>query len=91
MAKTSLPKDQGMSLLRKLATDDGFRTRFEADPRSAMLEVGISPETISELKASCCDSKKIADKTAFEKLLAEMESEATIAAMSMHTPNIKLD
>lgn len=91
MAQGRLPKDKGLILLQKLATDDGFRTRFEADPRAAMLDIGIRPEDLSALKSSCCDPKKIAGKEEFAKLLAEMESQAFVAAMSMHTPNIKLD
>ncbi|HEX5130018.1 MAG TPA: NHLP-related RiPP peptide [Usitatibacter sp.] len=40
-----LPDSVIRALLDRLAEDDGFRARFEADPRAALIEVGYETPT----------------------------------------------
>ena len=91
MTGTTLPEDQGRNLLRKLATDDDFRARFEADPESALRESGVDAAAVADLSRSCCQPRKLADKAAFTELLAQVDTAQFNAAMAMNVPRLQLD
>lgn len=84
----SLPTEQGVALIKRLASDDGFRDRFQADPVSAMAEVGIDPGVCKSLDQSCCAPRDIASKEAFAALLEDIDGSAFAAAMEFKTPQI---
>ncbi len=85
-----LPSDQGIELIRHLACDDAFRHRFEADPSSAMAELGISPQIIESLGPKCKLARTLAPKAAFVSLLNNLDSEAFEIAMQMQVPQAAL-
>jgi putative modified peptide len=91
MTGTTLPDDQGRALLRKLATDDDFRARFEIDPASALLELGVDAADIAALSKSCCQPRPLAEKSAFADLLEQVDSAQFNAAMAMNVPRMRLD
>lgn len=84
----SLPTEQGVALIKRLATDDGFRDRYQKDPVSAMAEVGIDPGVCKSLQQSCCTAREIASKEAFAALLEDIGGAAFAAAMEFNTPQI---
>lgn len=84
----SLPTEQGVALITRLATDDGFRDRFQNDPVSAMAEVGIDPGVCASLKQSCCEAGEVAPKEAYAALLEDIGGAAFAAAMEFRTPQI---
>lgn len=90
MKKAMLPGDDGIVLMRRLATDDAFRDRFEADPASAMTEAGVSRSAIDNLDASCCQKIELAPKAHFAKLLDDVDSDLFQVAMSMHVQKLKI-
>ena len=49
MNKNRLPREQELSLLGKLSSDDAFRTRYETDPRAALKELGVTDSTLASL------------------------------------------
>jgi putative modified peptide len=49
MNKNRLPREQELSLLGKLSSDDAFRTRYETDPRAALKEMGVTDSTLASL------------------------------------------
>jgi putative modified peptide len=85
-----LPRDKGIELIRHLAQDDAFRNRFESDPSSAMVELGISAEIIAALGPKCKFARTLAPKTAFVALLENVDSEAFEIAMDMQVPQAAL-
>ncbi len=85
----SLPTEQGMVLIKRLATDDAFRARFEKDPASAMIEAGVDPGVCERLKRSCCEAKPLAPKDDYAALLDDISGTAFMAAMEFKTPQIR--
>jgi len=85
----SLPTEQGVALIKRLASDDGFRDRFQADPVSAMAEVGIDTVVCKSLKRSCCEARdELAPKEDYAALLEDIDGSAFAAAMEFKTPQI---
>jgi putative modified peptide len=85
----SLPTEQGVVLIKRLATDDAFRARFEKDPATAMAEAGVDPDVCERLKRSCCEAKPLAPKEAYASLLEDIGGTAFMAAMEFQTPQIR--
>ena len=85
----SLPTEQGVVLIKRLATDDAFRARFEKDPTSAMVEAGVDPGVCQRLKRSCCEAQTLAPKEDYARLLDDIGGTAFLAAMEFKTPQIR--
>lgn len=86
----TLPQEEGIALIRKLAEDDAFRTLFEKDPRTAMKQLGISDEMLASLDPGCVNPRTLAPKEKFAELLKDVNSEAFLAAVGMQTPEARL-
>lgn len=65
MGTTTVSKQQMLNLLDKLSRDDAFRTRFEKDPKSALLEAGIPAEKVASLPAEQLQPWTLPDKSTF--------------------------
>jgi len=65
MAGTSITKQQMLSLLGKLSSDDGFRARFEKDPRAGLIEAGVPAAQANAFPADHLGSGTLADKGVF--------------------------
>src|SRR5690242_12477765 len=61
----TLSREHSLALLQKLATDDGFRNRFEQSPVQALMELGVPHSTIFSLKEECRMPKQLANKSHF--------------------------
>ena len=64
MADSKLSREHSLALLHRLATDDGFRSRYEQKPAAALAELGVPHETIVNLKGSCLAPATLADISA---------------------------
>jgi putative modified peptide len=80
-----LTDDQTLLLLRKLASDDDFRTLFESKPAKALFDMGVPPEQIVNLNAWCLFPSKLAGKKLFEDAVAKLR-ESVLDATSRMTP-----
>jgi putative modified peptide len=89
MMAASLTQEQGLVLVKRLATDDDFRSLFERDPAEALSQAGVPKQTIASLSSECFQPRVLAPKAEFESLANNIGSEAFIAAMTMRQPNIK--
>lgn len=85
----SLPQEAGLSLLKRLASDEAFRARFEKNPQAALEEVGVPQGVIGELKSACLAPRALADKGVFEALVASAAGDPFTAAMGMVVPTIQ--
>lgn len=88
---TSLTPEQGVALFKRLATDDDFRVRFQADPPAAMEAAGIDPKLCETLSSKCCQPRQIASKEEFAALVADIESKAFALALEMEVPKVSID
>ena len=62
MSQTRLPKAQELNLMKKLSTDDAYRSRFEKSPVDALKEIGISDSDIAALDPTSLKPGTLADK-----------------------------
>lgn len=90
MADSTLSTDQGITLLRKLSTDDAFRELFETKPAKALHEAGIPPDTIVNLSAACLCPGKLASKAELAQVLERLDEQTFASALKMIIPSIKL-
>lgn len=91
MADTSLSREHSLALLQKLATDDGYRARFEQKPAAALAELGVPHDTIVNLKASCLASNQLADKSQFAEAHSELANATAEGCVGMFVPSVKMD
>jgi putative modified peptide len=91
MADSSLSREHSLALLHKLATDDGFRSRYEQKPAAALAELGVPHETIVHLKASCLNSVVLAEKNHFVNAHRDLSSATAESCLQMSSPNSKLE
>ena len=87
----SLSREHSLALLHKLATDDGFRSRYEQKPAAALVELGVPHETIVNLKASCLAPTSLANKEHFRASHAELAATAANQCLTMIWPTVKMD
>lgn len=91
MADSKLSREHSLALLQKLATDDDYRARYEEKPAAALAELGVSLETIVNLKASCLTSTSLASKEHFQTAQAELSVAAADQCLIMIVPTVKMD
>jgi putative modified peptide len=90
MTDSTLTKEQGVALLRKLSTDDSFRNLFESKPAKALADAGIPLETIVNLSAHCLCPGKLASKEELGSVLDKLEEQTFASALKMVIPSVKL-
>jgi putative modified peptide len=91
MADSTLSREHSLALLHKLATDDGFRSRYEQKPAAALAELGVPHETIVNLKASCLAPITLADKAHFAEAHVELTAMEAASCLEFIVPNSKLN
>jgi putative modified peptide len=91
MADPSLTRQQALTLLNKLGTDDGFRQRFESSPRDALVEIGVSQDKIATFPAESLASVKLAPKETFQQLHDQISRQPTTEWMCMIIPQFRID
>jgi putative modified peptide len=90
MSDAVLTNEQATKLLNELATNDGFRARYQEKPAAALVEIGIPHETVINLNAACLAPMQLAGKATFEATLKEFSSNSAKACLSMITPQLQL-
>lgn len=83
-----LSNEQGLTLLKRLAEDDAFRSAYSADPKAALATMGVDKATLETLDAKCFAQVELADKEDFAALLADTDSKNMTAAMAMDVPKV---
>ncbi|MGH8147962.1 MAG: NHLP-related RiPP peptide [Rhodanobacteraceae bacterium] len=91
MTDSQLSREHSLALLHKLATDDGFRSRYEQKPAAALAELGVPLETIVNLKASCLAAVSLADKSHFTRAHEELSNASAENCLMMVIPNPRLN
>ena len=87
MADTILPKAQAVALLQKLSTDDKFRASYQANPRDALLGIGISADLLPKTMSAVTT---LASKAAFQHALALVDSNDADCYGCQVPPHVRL-
>lgn len=90
MADSTLTREQGVALLKRLSGDDGFRQLFESQPAKALHDLGISAETIVNLSGMCLCPRPLASKEELGRVLDRLEDDVFASALKMVIPSVKL-
>lgn len=90
MTDSKLSREHSLALLHKLATDDGFRSRYERKPAAALAELGVHQELIDSFSASSKRPIKLAPRTAFADALRHLRSDAAEVCLCQAAPQISL-
>jgi putative modified peptide len=91
MANPSLTRQQALTLLNKLGTDDGFRQRFESSPRDALVEAGVPQDKVATFPAESLVPVKLAPKEKFQQLHDQISHQPTTEWMCMIIPQFRID
>lgn len=90
MTDTTLSREQTLALLRRLASDDDFRARFETKPAKALIEIGLKPEEIIELAGACLAPCKLASREEFAETIKQADEDFLTRAAAMRPPKLRL-
>ncbi|HEU4855944.1 MAG TPA: NHLP-related RiPP peptide [Rhodanobacteraceae bacterium] len=91
MANPSLTRQQALTLLNKLGTDDSFRQRFENSPRDALTEVGVPQDKVATFPVESLAPVKLASKEKFRELHDQISRQPTTEWMCMIIPQFRID
>lgn len=91
MIDSKLSREHSLALLHKLATDDGFRSRYEQKPAAALAELGVPHETIVNLRGACLAPTALAEKRYFSAAHTRLAGAAADECLTMLPPQAKLD
>ncbi|HEX7370557.1 MAG TPA: NHLP-related RiPP peptide [Rhodanobacteraceae bacterium] len=91
MTNSKLTREHSLALLHKLATDDGYRSRYEQNPTNAMTEVGIPAETVANFASTCVTSGKLADKDKFAAAHKKLLDASADCCVQMFIPDPRLN
>lgn len=88
VSDAALTIEQCRKLMHELATNDGFRRRYEDKPAAALIELGIPHEVVVNLKASCLVPKKLANKEIFQAANKALDDETAQRYASFSQPTL---
>lgn len=87
MADNKLDKAHAVALLQKLSTDDAFRAAYMANPRDALLGLGVQSHS---LPASMAPLTTLADKLVFAHALAQVQADLAECHSCLRPPTIQM-
>lgn len=90
MSDALLTNQQAEKLLLELATNDGFRDRFERDPASVLLELNVPREIIDKFDTICLKPTRLASKAEFAAAHEKFRGEAGHWCSKMIVPTLRL-
>ena len=91
MADSKLSREHSLALLHKLATDDGFRSRYEEKPAAALAEIGIPSEIVADFMASCVTSGQLVSKERFTEAHRQLLNAGADSCVQMLIPDPRLN
>lgn len=74
MNEQRLAKEHELQLLKRLATDDEYRARFEKDPTGALKQLGVTDSDLAAIDPENLKPGKLADKATIGKTLSALQS-----------------
>jgi putative modified peptide len=90
LADSKLTHERSLALLHKLATDDGFRSRYEQNPAAALAELGVPQELIDGLPASSKAPLKLAPRPTFADALEHFRRGVAEVYLCQSVPQVSL-
>lgn len=89
MANPTVPKQQMLSLLDKLANDDAFRTLFEKNPKAGLIAAGVSAAHVATFPAEQLAPLSLQSKEAFAAEHKRVADDIAEECMCMVVPHAK--
>ncbi|MGA8277706.1 MAG: NHLP-related RiPP peptide [Rhodanobacteraceae bacterium] len=90
MQNGKMTRDEAVALLRKLSSDDAFRTLFEKDPAAALKQIGFDNNEIAALPSSATKPESLPSKEQFQEALGEVLESGASDHVCMIVPFLKL-
>lgn len=90
MADSKLSREHSLALLQKLATDDGFRSRYEQNPATALAEAGVPQDVIDALHATSKAPMRLAPKATFAAALDHYRQGVAEICLCLSAPLVSL-
>jgi putative modified peptide len=90
MSNVLLEGPLGETLVRRLAGDDEFRTRFERNPVACLAEIGLSNAETLQLSPRCLAARALPSKEVLEQLLTDIGGEGFRLAMSFTIHQLRI-
>lgn len=87
MADSKLSREHALALLHKLAHDDSFRVRFQANPAEGLRSCGVPAETVAAFPPASMALPALPDKSRFAALHDEVEKASASEFRCMSGPN----
>ena len=91
MSDAVLTVEQTLKLLWELATNEGFRVRYQDKPAAALLEIGVPATVIANLSPACLVAAPLKPAAEFRKAHDQLQSARVAATTSMVIPNLRLN
>lgn len=91
MSNPRLAKEHELQLLKKLATDDDYRARFEKDPVSALKELGASDSDLAAIDPENLKPGKLADKVALAAAHKQLTNAGVTDRICLIVPFLRTD
>jgi putative modified peptide len=82
-----LSKAQAVALLRKLSSDDAFRASYQADPRAALIGLGVAAGGLPPTMAAIAT---LADKSVFVMALAQVNADLADVHACLVVPTVRI-
>lgn len=90
MNNGKLTRDETIALLRKLSSDDAFRTMFEKDSAAALKQIGVSSSELAALPPSAITTEPLPAKEQFQQALNEVLEAGVSDHLCQVWPMLKL-
>ncbi|HEY0179767.1 MAG TPA: NHLP-related RiPP peptide [Dokdonella sp.] len=90
MSDAVLTIDQCRRLMHELATNDGFRRRFEAKPAAALVEIGVPAAVVVNLDPCCLAPKQLGDRKIFAAAARQLDEELLQRYAAFNVPAVRI-
>jgi putative modified peptide len=90
MQNGKLTRDESITLLQKLSSDDAFRTTFEKDPAAALQQIGIGNGDVAALPPTALAPQPLPPKEQFQQALDEIREGGVSDHVCLIIPLLKL-
>ena len=85
-----LTREETITLLTKLSTDDAFRAQFEKDPAGALQGIGIGEGDLAALPASALAAQPLPPKEQFQQASEQIKQAGVSDHVCLVFPLLKL-
>ena len=90
MSDIQLSKEQALELLHKLATDDAFRSSYEASPLAALKSAGVPEGVVLALSTQGLEPTRLMGKDQFQNAFQQVQDDLAEVCLCHRPPSVNL-